>query len=51
MIKRDSPKWKTLKPRRYFLDELFFKSSNGLRQMTAPARESFNDLWKKRYNQ
>jgi L-lactate dehydrogenase complex protein LldF len=51
MIKRDSPKWKTLKPRRYFLDELFFKSSNGLRQMPAPARESFNDLWKKRYNQ
>jgi len=51
MIKRDSPKWKTLKPRRYFLDELFFKSSNGLRKMPAPARESFNELWKKRYNQ
>lgn len=50
MIKRDSPKWKTLKPRRYFLDELFFKSSNGLRKMPEPARESFNDLWKKRYN-
>ncbi|MFM7901763.1 MAG: LUD domain-containing protein, partial [Bacteroidota bacterium] len=50
MINRDSPKWKTLKPRRYFLDELFFKSSNGLRKMQEPARESFNDLWKKRYN-
>lgn len=49
MIKRDSPKWKTWKPRRYFLDELFFKSNNGLRNMREPARESFNDLWKKRF--
>ncbi|MFZ9942657.1 MAG: LUD domain-containing protein [Bacteroidia bacterium] len=49
MIKRDSPKWKTLKPRRYFMDELFFKSHNGLRSMREPARESFNDLWKKRF--
>jgi L-lactate dehydrogenase complex protein LldF len=49
MIKRDSPKWKTLKPRRYFMDELFFKSNNGLRIMREPARESFNDLWKKRF--
>lgn len=49
MIKRDSSKWKTLKPRRYFLDELFFKSSAGLRVMREPAKESFNDLWKKRF--
>jgi L-lactate dehydrogenase complex protein LldF len=49
MVKRDSPKWKTWKPRRYFLDELFFKSISGLRSMQEPAKESFNEIWKKRF--
>lgn len=48
MIRRDAPKWKSLRPRKYFIDKLFFSSPMGLRIMKAPEKESFNDRWKKR---
>lgn len=48
MMRRDAPKWKSLRPRKYFIDKLFFSSPMGLRIMKTPEKESFNDRWKKR---
>lgn len=48
MMRRDVPKWKSLRPRKYFIDKLFFSSPMELRIMKAPEKESFNDRWKKR---
>jgi L-lactate dehydrogenase complex protein LldF len=50
MMKRDAAKWKSLKPRKYFIGNIFFKSPLGLRIMKAPEKESFNDQWRKRFN-
>ncbi len=49
MMKRDVSKWKSLKPRKYFIDNIFFKSPLGLREMKAPEKETFNDQWRKRF--
>jgi L-lactate dehydrogenase complex protein LldF len=49
MMKRDGAKWKTLRPRKYFIGNIFFKSAMGLRTMQQPASESFNEMWKKRF--
>lgn len=43
MMKRDVSKWKSLKPRKYFIDNIFFKSPMDLRDMKAPEKETFND--------
>lgn len=51
MLKRDGAKWKSIRPRKYFIGNIFFTSVMGLRTMKAPAKESFNDLWKKRLGQ
>lgn len=48
MMKRDASKWKSLRPRRYFIDTIFFKSPQNLRTMKEPSKETFNELWKKR---
>jgi L-lactate dehydrogenase complex protein LldF len=48
MMKRDGAKWKSFKPRKYFIGNIFFNSPMELRKMKSPEKESFNDLWKKR---
>jgi L-lactate dehydrogenase complex protein LldF len=49
MMKRDASKWKSLKPRKYFIGNIFFKSPLGLRELKAPEKETFNDQWRKRF--
>jgi len=48
MLKRDGAKWKSIRPRKYFINTIFFDSPMGLRSMKTAAKESFNELWKKR---
>ncbi len=50
MMKRDGAKWKSLRPRKYFIGNIFFNSAMGLRTMPLPAKESFNEMWKKRFS-
>lgn len=50
MLKRDGAKWKKLRPRKYFINSVFFNSPMGLRKMKTAVKESFNDLWKKKMN-
>ncbi len=47
MLKRDILNWRSLKPASYFMTHIFTKSSHGLRKMKAPAKESFNSMWRK----
>lgn len=50
MLKRDIINWKSFKAGSFFMNNIFTKSSMGLRQMPTPAKETFNELWKKRMN-
>jgi len=48
MMKRDGAKWKSIRPRKYFIGNIFFNSPQNLRTMKSAAKESFNEIWKKR---
>jgi len=50
MLKREIIKWQGSKTRTFFLNSIFFKSPSNLRKMKQPAKESFNQLWRKRMN-
>ncbi len=47
-LKREIYNWKSLRPRHYFMNNIFLKSPMGLRTMRGVAKESFNELWRKK---
>jgi L-lactate dehydrogenase complex protein LldF len=48
MLKRELVNWKSLGTRNLIMNTLFLKSPEGLRDMKSPAKESFNEIWRKR---
>jgi len=49
MLKREIIKWASIKPRNFFMNAIFMKSPLGLRKMRPPAKESFNEQWRRRF--
>jgi len=50
MLKREIVNWKNLRTRNFIMNNLFLKSPDGLRSMKPPAKESFNEMWRKKMN-
>jgi L-lactate dehydrogenase complex protein LldF len=48
MLKREILNLKGIKARNFFMNHIFFKSPEDLRKMRNPAKETFNEIWKKR---
>ena len=48
MLKREIVNWKNIRTRDFVMNNLFLKSTDGLRVMKTPAKESFNEMWRKR---
>ncbi len=48
MLKREIVNWKNFRTRNFVMNNLFLKSTDDLRTMKAPAKESFNEIWRKR---
>ena len=48
MLKRDFVNWKGLGARSFIMNNLFLKSPDGLRNMRPIAKESFNEIWRKK---
>jgi hypothetical protein len=49
MLKREIIKWTALRPRNFFMNAIFMKSPLNLRKMRPPAKESFNEMWRKKF--
>jgi L-lactate dehydrogenase complex protein LldF len=47
-LKREIYNWKSLRPRNFFMNGIFLKSPQGLRTMRPVAKQSFNEIWRKR---
>jgi len=48
MLKREIVNWKNIRTRDFVMNNLFLKSPENLRTMKSPAKESFNEMWRKR---
>ena len=50
MLKRDFVNWKGLGTRNFIMNNLFLNSPEGLRNMKSTAKESFNEMWRRKHN-
>ena len=50
VLKREIVNWRNFGTRHFIMKNLFLKSPENLRSMPAPAKESFNEMWRKRMN-
>ncbi len=50
MLNSDRASWKNHKAHRYYVNHFFLRSEKGLRDMPTPARESFNDAYRKKFS-
>jgi L-lactate utilization protein LutB len=49
MLNNDRSSWKNHKAHRYYVNQLFLRSAQGLRDMRPLPKESFNDSFRKKF--
>lgn len=50
MLNSDRTSWKNHKAHKYYVNQLFLRSVDGLREMKPLAKESFNDAYRKKFS-
>lgn len=50
MLKREIINWKNFRARHFIMNNIFLKSPDDLRIMKSPAKESFNEMWRKKFS-
>ncbi len=50
MLKREIINWKNFRTRNFMMNTIFLKSPEDLRVMRSPAKESFNEMWRKKFS-